>query len=260
MVTQASAPTSDAFLVDTVARMIRLVTKDTPLRLAAASVPGGVGKTTLICHMAWLAAEMGLRVLVLDRDSQARAWDRLVGADCPPHQRTRARFSKGCVVLAGPSAMTVRPEDLSKYDLVLVDSRCDEYEALPSGVDELDMVVLPVRDEESTRELVLLRKQIEDRTWRGRAPHLLVVWSAVNLQNQIACREMEARRGELLARKFTVVPGSVPRAICIENAKERSPAWRVAPRDPPNLRAAKCLRGACLSALSVAAWARMRSQ
>ena len=47
--------------------------------LVTANQKGGVGKTTLAVHAAWLAAEAGKRVLVVDLDTQANASQTLSG-------------------------------------------------------------------------------------------------------------------------------------------------------------------------------------
>lgn len=42
---------------------------------------GGVGKTSLVYHLAWMYAELGLRVLTVDLDPQANLTNMLVGED-----------------------------------------------------------------------------------------------------------------------------------------------------------------------------------
>lgn len=41
--------------------------------LVVANQKGGVGKSTLTVHLAWYAAELGARVLIIDLDSQGNS-------------------------------------------------------------------------------------------------------------------------------------------------------------------------------------------
>lgn len=248
---------AEAVLEGLVARLVRSQSRTGPLGIAAASVPGGLGKTTLVTHTAWLGAELGLRVLCVDRDSQLRAWERLVGSEIHPADRVRKEFAPGCSVIAGRmTPATMRGVRLSEFDLLIVDTRCDEHEALPDGVDELDLVVMPVRDEESSRDLLLLRDQIRARPWKGRAPRQVVSFMGVNLENPKVLPELQARGTELEARGVRTIPGGVPRAISIENAKDGCAAWRIHPRTPADRRAAMCLRAVSLAMMTLAASAR----
>ncbi|RZM18199.1 MAG: ParA family protein, partial [Sphingomonas sp.] len=57
---------------------------------------GGVGKTTLACHLAWYLAERGNRVVVLDLDQQGNATSTLTGYEKPddgPDEGPKVPFS-----------------------------------------------------------------------------------------------------------------------------------------------------------------------
>ena len=57
---------------------------------------GGVGKTTLACHLAWYLAERGERVVVLDLDQQGNATSTLTGYEKPedgPDEGPKVPFS-----------------------------------------------------------------------------------------------------------------------------------------------------------------------
>lgn len=53
---------------------------------------GGVGKTTIVCNLAAIAASRGLRTLVIDLDTQANATQYLLGAGYRRAEKTMADF------------------------------------------------------------------------------------------------------------------------------------------------------------------------
>ncbi|MGV2482392.1 UNVERIFIED_CONTAM: ParA family protein, partial [Salmonella enterica subsp. enterica serovar Weltevreden] len=48
--------------------------------LALHNLKGGVGKTTIVCNLAAIAASRGLRILVIDLDTQGNATQYLTGS------------------------------------------------------------------------------------------------------------------------------------------------------------------------------------
>src|SRR3546814_9101945 len=55
---------------------------------------GGVGKTTIVCNLAAIAASNGLRTLVIDLDTQGNATQYLLGARAANTDRTIADRSE----------------------------------------------------------------------------------------------------------------------------------------------------------------------
>ena len=53
---------------------------------------GGVGKTTIVCNLAAIAASRGLRTLVVDLDTQGNASQYLLGAGVKSADRSIADF------------------------------------------------------------------------------------------------------------------------------------------------------------------------
>ncbi len=53
---------------------------------------GGVGKTTIVCNLAAIAASRGLRTLVIDLDTQGNSTQYLLGAEAAKADRSIADF------------------------------------------------------------------------------------------------------------------------------------------------------------------------
>jgi chromosome partitioning protein len=93
--------------------------------LAIANQKGGVGKTTITVHLAHLAQEMGLRVLIVDFDPQAN---------------TSGCFTdSGGVHLVGSDLFAAvagdkRPENAGGLGLIRADRALHDVEALPLDV------------------------------------------------------------------------------------------------------------------------------
>lgn len=91
--------------------------------LAVANQKGGVGKSTLAVHLAWLALEQGRPVLLVDLDGQANA------------SRTFAREFTGLAASAlfttDPSALSAAPQALSDtFSLISADLGINDVEGL----------------------------------------------------------------------------------------------------------------------------------
>jgi chromosome partitioning protein len=90
---------------------------------------GGVGKTTIVCNLAAIAASRGLRTLVIDLDTQGNATQYLLGAKAAPTDRTAADFFESTLgfsfqaPLFGTFATNTPFENL---DVVASDPRLDD--------------------------------------------------------------------------------------------------------------------------------------
>jgi chromosome partitioning protein len=90
---------------------------------------GGVGKTTIVCNLAAIAASRGLRTLVVDLDTQANATQYLLGSSSAKPDRTMADFFESTL------AFTLSPQPFVAYatntpfenlDIVAADPRLEE--------------------------------------------------------------------------------------------------------------------------------------
>jgi chromosome partitioning protein len=90
---------------------------------------GGVGKTTIVCNLAAIAASRGLRTLVIDLDTQGNATQYLTGSAAIKPDRTVADFFESTL------SFSLTPPPLVSYasntafdnlDVIAADPRLDE--------------------------------------------------------------------------------------------------------------------------------------
>ncbi|WP_370309433.1 ParA family protein [Sinimarinibacterium flocculans] len=90
---------------------------------------GGVGKTTIVCNLAAIAASKGLRTLVIDLDTQGNATQYLCGAAEQPPDRTIGDFFESTLSfsLSPPPFVTYASNTpFENLDVVAADPRLDE--------------------------------------------------------------------------------------------------------------------------------------
>jgi chromosome partitioning protein len=92
---------------------------------------GGVGKTTIVCNLAAIAAARGLRTLVIDLDTQGNATHYLLGGNALPPDRTIADFFEstlGFSLQSTPLVTFASNTALENLDIVASDPRLDELQ------------------------------------------------------------------------------------------------------------------------------------
>jgi chromosome partitioning protein len=92
---------------------------------------GGVGKTTIVCNLAAIAAARGLRTLVIDLDTQGNATQYLLGRQHPPPDRTIADFFEstlGFSLQSTPLITFITNTPVDNLDLIASDPRLDEMQ------------------------------------------------------------------------------------------------------------------------------------
>ncbi|HVT37014.1 MAG TPA: ParA family protein [Nevskiaceae bacterium] len=90
---------------------------------------GGVGKTTIVCNLAAIAAARGLRTLVIDLDTQGNATQYLMGGSPVRADRTVADFFEGTLSfsIAPPAFVTFASNTpFENLDVVAASPRLDE--------------------------------------------------------------------------------------------------------------------------------------
>ena len=66
---------------------------------------GGVGKTTLVYHLAWMAADLGVKVLVADLDPQANSSMEAMLDDVATETATKLRLLAADAAAAGDESV-----------------------------------------------------------------------------------------------------------------------------------------------------------
>lgn len=144
---------------------------------------GGIGKTSLVFHLAYMYAELGLRVVAADFDPQADLTSALLGVDRleelwppGPHAKTIGGVIEPLVRGTG---------DLAPPHVEEVDERL--------GLIVGDMALAAFEDELATQwTLSLAGGQNVPSTWTFGAPKSLGILSALWRTTQAAAREFEA--------------------------------------------------------------------
>jgi chromosome partitioning protein len=90
---------------------------------------GGVGKTTIVCNLAAIAASRGLRTLVVDLDTQGNSTQYLLGQSADRHDRTVADFFESTLsfsIQSPPFASYATATNFDNLEVVAADTRLDE--------------------------------------------------------------------------------------------------------------------------------------
>ncbi|MDD3762516.1 MAG: ParA family protein [Nevskiales bacterium] len=90
---------------------------------------GGVGKTTIVCNLAAIAAARGLRTLVIDLDTQGNATQYLMGGSATPPDRTIGDFFDSTLSFSlspAPFVTYASNTPFENLDIVAADPRLDE--------------------------------------------------------------------------------------------------------------------------------------
>ncbi len=90
---------------------------------------GGVGKTTIVCNLAAIAAERGLRTLVIDLDTQGNATQYLTGGASQSPDRTIADFFESTLSFSlspAPFVTYATNTPFENLDVVAANPRLDE--------------------------------------------------------------------------------------------------------------------------------------
>jgi len=90
---------------------------------------GGVGKTTIVCNLAAIAAANGLRTLVIDLDTQGNATQYLLGERAASVDRTIADFFESTLSFSlapAPFVSYVSNSPFENLDVVAADPRLEE--------------------------------------------------------------------------------------------------------------------------------------
>lgn len=89
---------------------------------------GGVGKTTIVCNLAAIAAAEGLRTLVIDLDTQRNATQYLMGSDSTP-DRSIADFFESTLsfsLQSPPLVSYASDTPFENLDVIAADTRLEE--------------------------------------------------------------------------------------------------------------------------------------
>lgn len=99
------------------------------IKRAVFNQKGGVGKTTIVCNLAAIAASKGLRTLVIDLDVQGNATQYLTGSGSIQPEKTAADFFEsalGFSLTPPPFATYATATPFENLDVVAADPRLEE--------------------------------------------------------------------------------------------------------------------------------------
>lgn len=121
--------------------------------ILVANEKGGVGKTMIASHIAWLADELGLRVLAIDTDTQTAMYRRLSGKE-PSRDHVSTRWGNQRKDKESSSMVWYVPASydaakLERFDLAVIDTKGSDK--LASGPVP-DLVIVPINGEDALRE------------------------------------------------------------------------------------------------------------
>lgn len=101
------------------------------IRRAVFNQKGGVGKTTIVCNLAAIAAARGLRTLVVDLDTQGNATQYLLGDQRPSADRSIADFfdaTLGFSIQSPPFVTYATNTPFENLDIVAASPRLDDLQ------------------------------------------------------------------------------------------------------------------------------------
>ena len=155
--------------------------------LAICGTKGGIGKSTLCVHVAALANERGLRVVVVDGDPQ-QATTRWLGEAEPDVHVERAT--------AAQDLLRIVPQLRAHADIVLLDGAGGDAELTRAALLRADAAALPcgpsLLDLRALRDTLDLLAVVQDI--RAGAPRALIVptrWTNTRVADDVAAATLE---------------------------------------------------------------------
>jgi len=203
--------------------------------LAVGSPKGGVGKTTTAVTLAAIGAQAGLRVLLVDGDTNGSAmdWAGSAGDEVLPLD----------VYAASDPRELAKLRDADEYDLMVVDlpgARIGAFEAIltgDSGRPVPDLLLVP-----TTHELLDLRpviRVVRDEVLPLDLPHLMVLTKVPTAALRQAHRQrslvLDAGAGhrfaETIIRDYKIYNEAVENGMTVLNVPGKRPSARKAEED-----------------------------
>ncbi len=159
-----------------------------PMLFGFVQIKGGVGKTLLCCHAALWLHDRGLRVVVLDTDTQQAAVRWLAEAESALPVRS---------VLDARALDTQAPALARHYDLVLIDGAAGLSEALVTTLRVADRVLIPLTP--SMPDLLAARQTVQlVREVQPQRATPLTAWVVLNRAQK--GRRLTEEAGEAIVR------------------------------------------------------------
>lgn len=219
--------------------------------ITVATEKGGVGKTTIACGIASIAAHRGLATLLVDLDPQGNAGHGLGAslqgastADCilrrpvePQSVGPRLRVLVGGPALRGAEVQSAHPDDLgvalatpaAGQDVVVIDTPPGDMRLVQLGLCAAHAVVVPIEAHPfSVQGGLRIIEQVRRFAERGRQPpQLVLVMSALDTRRRDD-RDLET----LLAGRFPDLPRiAIPQDAALAGAgRDRVPLMDAAPK------------------------------
>ncbi len=219
--------------------------------ITVATEKGGVGKTTIACGIASIAANRGASTLLIDLDPQGNAGHGLgatLGGAAMADLILRRpvapqRIAEGLAVLVGGPALrsadvqAAHPDDLgvalgalgAEFDVIIIDTPPGDMRLVQLGLCACDAVVVPIEAHPfSVQGGLRIIEQVRRFAERGRTPpRLVLVMSALDTRRRDD-RDLEA----LLATRFPDLARiAIPQDAALAGAgRDRLPLMETAPR------------------------------